>query len=317
MNYATTYHSRYFVLLNLLCWQVAVSSAQPPEYLMSAQRILFMGDSITHAGHYVNQLESQFRLRHSGQSPEMINLGLSSETCCGLSEPAHPFPRPNVHERLQRALERVKPDVVVVCYGMNDGIYHPFSRQRFAAFQEGVCRMIKKIQNYGAHLILMSPPPFDPKPLRPTGKLRPLGAEQFAWFAIYEKYDDVLARYTCWILQQRDEVDMVIDLYTPIKEYVEKRRKSDPEFTASPDGIHLSREGHRLLAATILSAWGMGELRPIPPPQLKLVAQRQSLLHHAWLSHVGHQRPGIKPGLPLEQAIRNAHQIEASIVLGQ
>ena len=37
---------------------------------------------------------------------EVFSLGLPSETCIGLSEPDHPWPRPNVHERLGRALER-------------------------------------------------------------------------------------------------------------------------------------------------------------------------------------------------------------------
>ena len=56
-----------------------------------------------------------------------INLGLPGETVTGLSEPGHPFPRPNVHERFGRVLAGGKPDLVFACYGMNDGIYYPFS----------------------------------------------------------------------------------------------------------------------------------------------------------------------------------------------
>ena len=68
------------------------------QFPVTAKRILFLGDSITHAGHYITLIETQLRM--TGQAvPEMINLGLPSETACGLSEPDHPFPRPDVHER--------------------------------------------------------------------------------------------------------------------------------------------------------------------------------------------------------------------------
>lgn len=59
----------------------------------------------------------------------LLNLGLSSETASGLSEPTHPFPRPDVKTRIDRISEKTKPDVEFICYGMNDGIYHPQSEE--------------------------------------------------------------------------------------------------------------------------------------------------------------------------------------------
>ena len=94
--------------------------------------------------------------------PKLINLGLPSETCSGLSEPAHPFPRPNVHERIGRALKKMKPDLVFACYGMNDGIYYPFSEERFEKYRIGIQQIIEKVKASGARLILMTPPSFDP-----------------------------------------------------------------------------------------------------------------------------------------------------------
>ncbi len=94
-----------------------------------AKTVLFLGDSITHSGHYISFIETRLRQDNDNRIPEIINLGLPSETCSGLSEPDHPFPRPTVHERLDRALTKIKPDLVFACYGMNDGIYYPFSEK--------------------------------------------------------------------------------------------------------------------------------------------------------------------------------------------
>ena len=287
--------------------------AAPPDFLRSAERIVFLGDSITHAGHYISLLEAELRLRYPGRAPELINLGLPSETCSGLSEPDHPFPRPDVHERLQRALDKTKPDVVIACYGMNDGIYYPLDPRRFAPFQDGVKRLIDRVQASGAHLILMTPPAFDPLPLRKEGKLKPLGEEKYAWFAIYEDYDSVMARYAQWILQQRDRVDLAIDLHSPVNAYLKEKRTTNPDFTLSNDGVHINEEGHRILAAAILSACGLDEQLQSSQDLLQLVKQRQRLLHNAWLTHVGHQRPDMQPGLPLEEAQDQAKELEKQI----
>ena len=117
---------------------VLQTAAADDSFPLTAQRILFLGDSITNSGYYVADIETQLRIQGVDPMPELVNIGLPSETCTGLSEPDHPFPRPDVHERLDRALAKVKPDVVVACYGMNDGIYYPFSNERFKAYQDGI-----------------------------------------------------------------------------------------------------------------------------------------------------------------------------------
>lgn len=291
----------------------SVSAAEKEPFPLNAKRIVFLGDSITHAGRYISEIEAALRCSGRQQIPELINLGLPSETCSGLSEPDHPFPRPNVHERLERALEKTQPDVVIACYGMNDGIYHPFSEQRFEKYQAGVRSIIEKVHASGAKLILMTPPPFDPLPLREKGKLLPAGQDKYAWFEIYEDYDSVLDRYADWIMTLDKQVEMTIDLHTPVNDYVSAKRLQDPQFSMSGDGVHVNQEGHSVLAATILHAWGIAPSEPVQPTLLDLIHQRQTLLHNAWLTHVGHQRPGMKDGLPMDEAIRKAQELERQI----
>lgn len=293
--------------------QVAVLGAEP-EFPAQARRILFLGDSITYAGEDVVLVEAGLLLAQVSPLPEVINLGLSSETVSGLSEPTHPFPRPGVHERLDRALEKIKPDVVVACYGMNDGIYAPFSQDNFQAYQTGIHRLIEKVHAAGAKLVLLTPPPFDSLPLRKAGQLRARDSQIFDWTAIYENYDeDVIAPYARWIMQQRGQVEMIIDLHGPVIAYLADKRRTNPDFTMSGDGVHLNAEGHRILAEAILSAWQIPLTREPDGELLSLIRKKQSLLKHAWLSEVGHLRPGVPAGLPIATAEAQAAALNQNI----
>lgn len=150
-------------------------------------KVLFLGDSITHAGFYVSMIDLAIREGGVAPFPEMINLGLPSETVTGLSEPEHPWPRPNVHERLDRALDAIQPDLV---------------------------------------------------------------------------------------------------------------------FTYSNDGVHADADGHRVMARTTMAALGREpkSINSLDPETYNSFHHRHQILHHAWLTHVGHTRPATKVGLPLEAA---------------
>src|SRR5438128_1705444 len=138
---------RFFALLALgLAGSVGLG-AQPAASQGAAilpanvRRVLFLGDSITYAGTDVVLVETYFLTRYPGRTMEFINAGLPSETVSGLTEEGHAggkFPRPDLHERLGRLLDQTRPELVVACYGMNDGIYLPLNEERFAKFREGM-----------------------------------------------------------------------------------------------------------------------------------------------------------------------------------
>ncbi|MGB7345152.1 MAG: SGNH/GDSL hydrolase family protein [Pirellulaceae bacterium] len=298
-------------VLVVLVFSTLAHSAEP--FPRSAKRIVFLGDSITHAGYYVTLVEAHLRMNADGDVPELINLGLPSETCNGMSEPEHPFPRPNVQERIDRALAKLKPDVVVVCYGMNDGIYYPPTEKHFAAYRKGIDTIIAKVHASGAKLILMTPPAFDALPLKQKGKLRPLGEKEYSWKTIYENYDDVIKQFAAWIQEQSGRVEMVIDLHGPITDYTAEKRKTNSGFTMSEDGVHVNNEGHQVLANAILKAWGVNAEGKLDPELLKLISTRQTMMKMAWLSEVGHLRPGVKAGLPIEEAKQKAAELDQQI----
>ncbi len=301
-------------LLLIVCVSLSASFARAdntPEFPLNAQQILILGDSITHSGGYIAFLEAELRLQGLSPRPELINLGLSSETCSGLSEPDHPFPRPDVHERIDRALKKLKPDVVVACYGMNDGIYYPLDEKRFKEYQQGISSIVEKAHAAGAKAIILTPPPFDAHPVQE--KTRPAGADEYAYYAPFVGYDNVLDRYSEWVMQNNFGAEMVIDLHTPLNKYIQAERKKDADFTLAPDGVHCNQTGHRMIADQILSAWDVSSGSEIPDQLFDLIRRKQRILHDAYLSDVGHKRPGVKPGLPVDEARSKAAELDTQI----
>lgn len=238
--------------LGVIALLAAPAAAQEGFLLQNGQRIVFLGDSNTFAGTWIAYIDSYLITRFPEKKFELINLGLPSETVSGLSEPDHPYPRPDVHERLDRALAKTKPNVVVACYGMNDGIYYPFSAERLAKYQEGIRKLIDKVTRTGAKIILVTPAPFDPLPLQK--QVLPLGERKYSWMKPYEKYDDTLAQYSAWLVTLRDKGFVVADPHTATHKFLAEVRKLEPGYFLARDGIHPNATGHALIAAEVLQA---------------------------------------------------------------
>ncbi|MBL9082504.1 MAG: SGNH/GDSL hydrolase family protein [Planctomycetales bacterium] len=292
-------------------------------------RILFLGDSITHAGKYVAYVETLARLefRDAVRGIEFINCGLSSETVSGLSEEGHAggkFPRPTVHERLDRVLAEVKPEVVVACYGMNCGIYKPLAEERFAKYREGIESLRKKCFAAGAKQVVhLTPPVFDALPIK--DRVASAGSNDYS--KPYAGYDEVLEAYGNWLLSKRADGWEVVDVHGPMKALIRERRQTEPEFTVAKDGVHPNNLGHWLIAKAIMNEgkkvddfakYADGEAAVAAFPHgaevLKLVEQRLALMHDAYLTATKHKRPGVKEGLPLPEAKQKSMEIEAKIV---
>ncbi len=236
-----------------ICTMIPAQPARADLHkLMQAKqhKILFLGDSNTFSGLYITYVEGYLRTRFPDEPWELLNLGLPSETLSGLSEPDHPYPRPDVHERVERALAKIKPDVVFICYGMNDGIYYPFSDERLAKYKDGTEKLVAKIEKAGAKAILMTPAPFDPLPVK--NNLLPAGAPKYSYMKPYENYDEVLRRYSDYLLEWRKKSYIVIDAHAAVHRFLKAMRITEPMYKVSDDGIHPNPTGHAVIAFEIL-----------------------------------------------------------------
>jgi hypothetical protein len=209
------------LVILLSCFSLVCTMSNAQLISKSTKKILFIGNSITWAGTYVNDVETYLRVQYPGRQFEVINVGLPSETVSGLSEPGHAdgqFPRPDLHERLARVLEQTKPDLVFACYGMNDGIYMPLDAGRFQKFKDGINWLHETVVQTGARLVHLTSPDYDEVKGKSVG------------------YTKVLDIYSDWLLSKvKSSKWQVIDIHYPMKKYLAEHRKLDASFALSLD----------------------------------------------------------------------------------
>ena len=205
---------------------------------------------------------------------------------------------------------------------MNCGIYHPYSDERFDAYREGIRKLHESASAAKSHLLLLTPPVFDPMPI--LNQTLPAGQAEYR--QPYRDYNQVLDLYAAWLVAAQSEGWQVLDIHTPMNRFLAERRLADPNFTLAPDGVHLNRQGHWLIAGELIRSLGSTRINVEAETVedgfekigtvvslLDRIKQRQSILSDAWLSEIGHKRPGMNQGLPLDQANEQAQKLELEI----
>lgn len=227
--------------------------------------ILFLGDSITAGGGYVRAIQAELEKQSPG-AWKVVNRGRNSETLSNLSEVDHPGRRPCLFARFDDVLKNDKPDLVVACYGINCGIYHPFNEKRFKAYQDGVETLVKKAHAAGARVVLLTSPPFAASGPFPEGSdeaakeaivakasaAAEIEAEanpkRYGYKSPFPYYDYVMDRYAKWLLTQNGRKDVwVVDVRGAMLPKNKEAHGRDP---IHPNGI-----GHAIMAEAFLKQW--------------------------------------------------------------
>jgi lysophospholipase L1-like esterase len=312
-----------FSLILCACSLAAFSAdASALAKFQDVHRIVFLGDSITYAGGYVADVEAYYVTRFPEQHFEFINVGLSSETVSGLTEASEKNPRPDLHERLGRVLEKTKPDLVFICYGMNDGIYSPPDEARLKAFADGMKSVHEQIAGAGVKSIIhVTPPVFDP--VGAKARISTNGAYGFSH--PYEGYNQALDQFSDWLVAQRKAGWEVADLHSGMNRWLAEERKRDANFNYTKDGVHPDGAGHWVMAKQILLYLGAQDIENAATPAamvasnpqgeeiLKLAREKEELLRDAWLNFCGFKRPGVKAGLPVPEAEAKSAELDKQI----
>jgi lysophospholipase L1-like esterase len=296
----------------------AVLGAEVPAPLRDARRMVFLGDSITQAGDYVTDVDCW--LVSQGINVEVLNLGLASETASDLTETENTdhkttfgFARPALSERLDRVLAEAKPDVIIACYGMNDGGSLPADEWGTKRFAAAITHLREAALKAGVrHVVLCTPPTHDAK-----------------GDASQRTTDENLARYSEWLLSKKAEGWDVVDIHGPMRKALDGGRAKDPAFALAADGVHPGREGHWIMASAILTQCMGAKLDGVSASEQlfkshgneirDLVQQRMAALFAAWMGKIGHTRPGVPggpdaaPGVTIPEATAKAAGISKQI----
>ena len=291
------------LLLSLLSVVPLASAAE--KLLVGKKTILILGDSITQAGDYVTDFDAWLVKKFPDQRFTVINAGVGSETISGLSEENHAggkFPRPDLHERLERVLAKTKPDLIIACYGMNCGIYKDLDEERFTCFRNGNLRLREAAQKYKAEIVHVTPPIFDNH-----GK---------AGF----DYDSVLSAYSAWMVKQREHGWNVVDLHSEMRKKIDQAKAIDPKFTLQKDSVHPDTAGHWMMAQSLIAYFGdpaSAQLASasdlLDSARFGAVKQRMQLYQKAINAETKPLRPGVPQGGTMESAAVEAKALEEII----
>jgi len=125
-------------------------AARAEPLLKTGDRMVFLGDSITEMRDYPRYVMDYFTLRYPGAMISFRNAGWSGDTA------------PGGLLRLQRDVLSLKPSVVSICFGMNDGRYQAFGQAAYDAYMNGMTNLVAQLKVAHVKVVLLTPGCVDP-----------------------------------------------------------------------------------------------------------------------------------------------------------
>lgn len=215
-----------------LCLLSHTLSAGPRLELRHGDRILFYGDSITQQNLYTHYIECLLLGAYPAHNLYFINMGWSgNETSDALA-------------RLERDILPVKPTVIFVNFGMNDGHYGNYNVQAYEDYMRNMTKLVDRLMNEtGARLVLMTPNPVDPD-TNPQ-----LNTYNDNALALFSEFVNDTARSRS--LSAVDQFQKFLQL--------QKHKKSQIiGFSVIPDGVHPNARGHLWTTYFAMKDLGLG-----------------------------------------------------------
>lgn len=311
---------KYFILINtliLLFYSCQKPKEEQTNLPLHNKKVLILGNSITENGKYVDFLEYYLRKNYPNQTLNIISIGLSGETVSGDSEANRLFPRPWAHSRLNDALTLIKPDLVLACYGMNDGIYSKKDSTRFSNYKKGILKLKEYVEATGAEIIMLTPTPFDPDPVKERISF---DDEPQSYQNPYFNYGQVLYDYATWLTTLKDT--KVINLNSHLNTKLVAIKQQKPDSTFIPDGVHPNAIGHFYMAEKILlelyPSITIGDVtselnRLKIDPLFVMASNRRKLRSKGWLEYVGYTRGDTIKSNSIKPTIEKIKQLDQSI----
>ncbi len=229
------------ILLGLCMFSYGEEKAAGRLLLKEGAKLAVVGDSITEQKKYTSYIEMYLTVCRPDLKVKQFQFGWSGERINGFSG------------RMENDLQLFKPDVVTLCYGMNDAEYKAYSVSTGKFYERTMNSVVKKLKNAGTLVIVGSPGAVDTKCWK--GKAGP------------EVYNETLKQFSglAGKVAAENEVPFA-DIHGPMMEAMQKAKKELGEDydVCGKDGVHPSANGHLIMAQAFLKAMGFdGEIGTI------------------------------------------------------
>ncbi|HMP75709.1 MAG TPA: SGNH/GDSL hydrolase family protein [Kiritimatiellia bacterium] len=209
------------------------------------ERVVALGDSITHGGLYHRYLDLFYTTRFPDAPRHFMNAGIGGDWAGGALA------------RLEWDVLAKKPTVVAIMFGMNDvgralyQVEEPTAEQlvqrqeRLDRYPKQMAELVDRIHAYGARVMLLTPSPHDDT----------MAADAPA----FNRVNDGLSVYAEQARRIGAEKDVpVVDFFQPMLELNLARQAMDPRFTLiSGDRVHPGPVGHFMMTWLFLKAQGI------------------------------------------------------------
>ncbi|MDB5260763.1 MAG: family lipase [Adhaeribacter sp.] len=207
------------------------SQASAATYdLKNGDRVVFLGNSLFENDLQYGYLELALTTRWAHRDVTFRNIGWSGDTVWG--EARSYISSPSAYDLLIEQLTKAQPTVVFIAYGAIEALEGEAGLPRF---NQGLTKLLDKIDQLGAKAILLSPVPV----------MAGVPAE------VIGKQNAMLELYAAAIAKTASSRNIrYIDIFNPLLARSKEVKLSD-------NGIHLNETGYYYLASTIEKGLGL------------------------------------------------------------
>ncbi|NLN75051.1 MAG: SGNH/GDSL hydrolase family protein [Armatimonadetes bacterium] len=196
--------------------------------LKSGDTMVFFGDSITEQRVYTRYVMNYFALRNPGVKIVFRNAGWVSDTAVG------------GNRRLQRDVLDLKPNLVSICYGMNDAGVTAYDQKIYDRYINAITELVDTLQEKRIKVVLLT-----------------AGCVDESKAARLKGYNDTLGKFAaqlCEFAKQRNIA--CYNIHDPMLRTLDAAKTADSEFVMMNDGVHPQPNGHMVMAYGLIKALG-------------------------------------------------------------
>jgi len=207
--------------------------------IQDGDRIVWLGDSITHHAQYTQYLETFFVTRYPHWNLEFQNAGIAGDRVG------------DVMARYPDDAFAQAADLVVVLLGMNDGGFRRYRDQIGDTFRNDLSELLDAIAGNQSQALVVSPTVYDVHAewrdqLRDGEETGYDDPKLLGYDAVMERFCEMSRKLAA------DRSLPFADVRSPLLEVMKKERVDDASSSLIPDSLHPSPAGHAIMAVTIL-----------------------------------------------------------------